>query len=39
MTLDGVGTDSSIKAKGATSVESTVETKATAYHPTKWQDA
>jgi hypothetical protein len=39
MTLDGVGTDSSIKAKGVTSVESTIETKATAYHPSKWQNA
>jgi hypothetical protein len=27
MTLDGVGTDSSIKAKGVMSVESTIETK------------
>jgi hypothetical protein len=39
MTLDGVGTDSSIKAKGVTSVETTIGTKATAYHPSKWQDA
>jgi hypothetical protein len=39
MTLGGVGTDSSIKAKGITSVESTIETKATMYHPSKWQDA
>jgi hypothetical protein len=39
MTLDGVGTNSSIKAKGATSVESTIRTKATAYHSSKWQDA
>jgi hypothetical protein len=39
MTLDGVGTGSSIKAKGVTSVESTIETKATVYHPSKWQDA
>jgi hypothetical protein len=39
MTLDGVETDSSIKAKGIMSVESTIETKATAYHPSKWQDA
>jgi hypothetical protein len=39
MTLDGVGIDSSIKAKGVTSVESTIETKATAYHPSKWQNA
>jgi hypothetical protein len=39
MTLGGVATDSSINAKGVTSVESTIETKATAYHPSKWQDA
>jgi hypothetical protein len=39
MTLDGVGTESSIKDKGVTSVESTIETKSTAYHPSKWQDA
>ena len=39
MTLGGVGTDSSIKAKGVTFVESTIRTKATAYHPSKWQDA
>jgi hypothetical protein len=39
MTLGGVGTDSLIKAKGVTSVESTIMTKATAYHPSKWQDA
>jgi hypothetical protein len=39
MMFDGVGTGSSIKAKGVTSVESTIETKATAYHPSKWQDA
>jgi hypothetical protein len=39
MTLAGVGTDNSIKAKGVTPVESTIETKATAYHPSKWQDA
>jgi hypothetical protein len=39
MTLDGVGTDSSFKAKGVTSVETTIETKASAYHPSKWQDA
>jgi hypothetical protein len=39
MTLGGVGTDSSINAKGVTSVKSTIETKATAYHPSKWQDA
>jgi hypothetical protein len=39
MTLGGVGTDNSIKAKGVTSVESTIRTKATAYHPSKWQDA
>jgi hypothetical protein len=38
MTLDGVETDSSINAKGVTSVESTIETKATVYHPSKWQD-
>jgi hypothetical protein len=37
--LGGVGTDSSIKAKGVTSVESTITTKATAYHPSKCQDA
>jgi hypothetical protein len=39
MTLDGVGTDSSIKAKRVTSVESTIGTKATTYHPSKCQDA
>jgi hypothetical protein len=39
MTLGGVGTNSSIKAKRVTSVESTIKTKATAYHPSKWQDA
>jgi hypothetical protein len=39
MTLDGVGTDSSIKAKWVTFIESTIETKATLYHPSKWQDA
>jgi hypothetical protein len=39
MTLGDVGTDSSIKSKGITSVESIIETKATAYHPSKWQDA
>jgi hypothetical protein len=39
MTIGGVGTDSSIKAKRVTSVESTIWTKATAYHPSKWQDA
>jgi hypothetical protein len=39
MTLVGVGTDSSIKTKGVTSVESTIRTKTTAYHPSKWQDA
>jgi hypothetical protein len=39
MTLGGDGTDNSIKAKGVTSVESTIRTKATAYHPCKWQDA
>ena len=39
MTLGDVGIDSSIKSKGITSVESTIETKATAYHPSKWQDA
>jgi hypothetical protein len=39
MTLGGVGTDISTKSKGITSVESTIETKATAYHPSKWQDA
>jgi hypothetical protein len=39
MTLGGVGTDSSIKAKGVTSVESTIKTKVTAYHSSKWQDA
>jgi hypothetical protein len=39
MTLGGVGTNSSIKGKGITSVESTIETKATVYHPSKWQDA
>jgi hypothetical protein len=37
--LGGAGTDISIKAKGVTSVESTVKTKATVYHPSKWQDA
>jgi hypothetical protein len=35
MTLGDVGTDSSIKAKRITSVESTIETMATAYHPSK----
>jgi hypothetical protein len=39
MTLGGVETNSSINAKGVTFVESTIETKATAYHPSKWQDA
>ena len=39
MTLGGVGTDSSIKVKGVMSVESTIRTKATVYHPSKWQDA
>jgi hypothetical protein len=39
MTLGDVGNDSSIKAKGVMSVESTIRTKATAYHPSKWQDA
>jgi hypothetical protein len=39
MTLGGVGTDNSIKAKGVTSVESTIRTKAIVYHPSKWQDA
>jgi hypothetical protein len=39
MTLSGVGTNSSINAKGVMSIESTIETKATAYHPSKWQDA
>jgi hypothetical protein len=39
MTLGGVGTDSSIKVKGDTSIESTIRTKATAYHPSKWQNA
>jgi hypothetical protein len=39
MTLGGVGTDSSINANGVTSVESTIEIKATTYHPSKWQDA
>jgi hypothetical protein len=34
-----IGTNSSIKAKGVTSVESTIGTKATAYHPSKGQDA
>jgi hypothetical protein len=33
MTLGSVGTDSSIKAKGVTSVELTIETKTLAYHP------
>jgi hypothetical protein len=39
MALGGIGTNSSIKAKGVTSVESTIGTKATAYHPSKSQDA
>jgi hypothetical protein len=39
MTLDGVGTDSSIKAKGVTSIELTIGTKTIAYHPSKWKDA
>jgi hypothetical protein len=39
MALGGIETNSSIKAKGVTSVESTIGTKATAYHPSKCQDA
>jgi hypothetical protein len=39
MTLGGVGTHSSIKAKGITSVELTIRTKTIAYHSSKWQDA
>jgi hypothetical protein len=39
MALGGIGTNSSIKAKGVTSVESTIGTKVTAYHPSKCQDA
>jgi hypothetical protein len=39
MTIGGAGTGSSINAKGVTSVESTIEAKATTYHPSKWQDA
>jgi hypothetical protein len=38
MTLGGVGTDSSVKAKGVTSVELTIGTKTLAYHPSMWQD-
>jgi hypothetical protein len=38
-TLDGVGTDSSIKAKQVTSVELTIGTKTLAYYPSRWQDA
>jgi hypothetical protein len=37
MTLDDVGTHSSIKVKGVTSVESIIETKAIVYHPSKWR--
>jgi hypothetical protein len=39
MALGGIGTNSSIKAKGVTSVESTTGTKATAYYPSKCQNA
>jgi hypothetical protein len=39
MALGGIATNSSIKAKGVTSVESTIGTKATSYHPSKCQDA
>jgi hypothetical protein len=39
MALDGIGTNSSIKTKGVTSVESTIGTKATVYHPSKCQYA
>jgi hypothetical protein len=39
MTLDGVGTHSSIKAKGVMSVELIIGTKTIAYHPSKWKDA
>ena len=39
MALGGIGTNSSIKAKGVKSVESTIGTKATACHPSKCQDA
>jgi hypothetical protein len=38
MALGGIGTNSSIKAKGVTSVESTIRTKATAYYPSKCQN-
>jgi hypothetical protein len=36
MTLGGVGTDSSIKAKRVTSVELTIGTKTLAYYPSRW---
>jgi hypothetical protein len=39
MTRDSVGTDSSIEAKGVTSVELTIGTKTIVYHPSKWQGA
>jgi hypothetical protein len=39
MGLDGIGTSSSIKAKGVMSVESTIGTKATAYLLSKCEDA
>jgi hypothetical protein len=39
ITLGGIETNSSIKAKGVTSVESTIGAKATVYHPSKCQDA
>jgi len=39
MALGGIETNSSIKAKGVKSVESTIGTKATTYHPSKCQDA
>jgi hypothetical protein len=39
MALSGIGTNSSIKAKGVKSVESTIGTKAIACHPSKCQDA
>jgi hypothetical protein len=39
MALGGIGTNSSIKAKGVMSIELNIGTKATAYHPSKCQDA
>jgi hypothetical protein len=39
MAFCGIGTNSSIKAKGVKFAESTIGTKATACHPSKCQDA